>query len=66
MTTITYDEGGDVLYVNVGSGVARHGVEGDDGIVWHYDENEILIRVTMLDFVQRLTEGKEIKSAVAG
>ena len=66
MTTIRYDAGGDVLYVHCGSGTVHHAVEGDDGIVWHYDENEILIRVTMLDFVQRLTEGKEIKSAVAG
>ena len=60
MYQITYDAGSDVLYVHCGSGTAYHSVEDDDGIVWRYDENQILIGVTMLDFGQRLTQGKEI------
>lgn len=64
-TTVTYDHRTDTLYVNYDVRASvDHSIEGDDGIVWRYDEQDMLIGVTMLSFTERLAEGKQIRSAL--
>ncbi len=47
---LTYDEDGDVLYIEKSREVAARGTEDEEGIVWRYNDANVLIGATVLAF----------------
>lgn len=55
---ITYDAGGDVLYINRRGEAASHAMEDQYGIVWRYDKDGELIGATIMDFMDVLMKSQ--------
>lgn len=51
--SVAYDRGGDVLYMTLRRAVAARALQDANGIVWRYAEDETLIGITILDFMER-------------
>ena len=47
---VAYDQHADILYLNVGHGIAARGSEDENGIVWRYSQDGAVIGMTLMDF----------------
>jgi hypothetical protein len=49
---ISYDRGGDVLYLSIRQQPAAKGKEDRPGVIWRYDAKGLAIGVTIIDYLR--------------